>query len=143
MKKPLISLLILFIVLCAIFIGTMLNYKNSEKQILSFNKEYEQYMDKIVLGSEIATLINKATNNNEKNKIEKTNDGKYINNGINSIQIFIKLTQKKDYFPMETISEHKISEFVRNFNLQDFKCTKITYHDKTKQVAQLYFDIIE
>ena len=29
------------------------------------------------------------------------------------------------------------------FNLEDFKCTNITYHNSTKRVATVYFEVLD
>lgn len=143
MKKSLITILIIFILIVVSFIGIMVNYRNNERQMISFNRDYEQYKDKTLLGTEIATLINKAMDSNQRNNVEKDKKNYYINNGSNSVRIFIQLETDGDYYPMEKIFEHEVSEFVRNFNLQDYKCSKIVYHKRTKLVSEVYFDILE
>ena len=120
----------------------LLDFKKSEKVSVEFNSKYEQLCNKTIYGSEIATIINQAIENNEKYNIEKNSKGTYINDGKYSLQVFIKLENDGEYFTMERINSFKISEFIRNFSLEDFKCTKILYHDNTKRVAQIFFDIV-
>lgn len=143
MKKSISIMLVLFIIIIAIFSMIMINAQNNERQIYQFNNLYEQYKDKIVLGSDIASLINKTIDTNEKNNIKKDENGHYINNKINSVRIFVKLEIEGEYYSMERINQYKISEFVRNFSLQDFKCVNIKYHEDTKLVSDVYFDIYE
>ena len=121
----------------------LLNVKKSEIEIYNFNKDYIQYKDTTILGSDIASLINKAVDNNEKNKVQKDEQGNYKDDSNYSIRIFVKLETEGDYFQMERIYKFNITEFVKNFSLADFKCSKILYHDTTKRVSEIYFDILE
>lgn len=142
MKKTLIIFLIVFISIIASFSIVLGDVRKSEQQAKQFNDYYEQYENKIVLGSEVATAINKAIDNNEKYQIEKNDKGTYINDNNYSVQIFVKLEEKGEYYTMERINKFKVTEFIRNFSLQDFKCTNILYHSSTKRVSQIYFDIV-
>ena len=143
MKKSLITILIVFILIVVSFFGVMINYRNSQRQALNFNRDYEQYKDKTLLGADIATLINKAMDSNNRNNVQKDKKNYYINNGSNSVRIFTQLQTGGDYYPMEKIFEHDVSQFVKNFNLQDYKCSKIIYHKRTNLVSEVYFDILE
>ncbi len=143
MKKNLVVFIILFLIIIAVFYTIMINYRSNEREIQAFNKYYEENLNKTLLGSDVATTINKATNSNERNGVTKGDNGMYIDNETNSIRVFVRLSKYRDYYPMETITSHDITEFMRTFNLADFNCTKIIYHDKTKKVAEVYFDILE
>lgn len=142
MKKTLIIIIILFITIIAVFSIYLMNFQKAEKQMKQFNSLYEQYLDKTALGSEVATVINRAIDNNEKYEIEKNDKGTYIEDDKYSLKVFIKLEEEGEYYSMERINAFKITEFVNNFSLEDFKCTKILYHDQTKRVSQIYFDIV-
>ena len=48
---------------------------------------YEQYLEKEILGTDIATVINKAVDDNEKAFIKKDDENRYIQNDTNSINI--------------------------------------------------------
>lgn len=143
MKKPFLTLLIIFILIVVSFAGVMINYRNSQRQMFNFNRDYEQCRDRILLGVDIATLINKAMDSNQRNNVEKDKKNYYIDNGCNSVRIFVQLETDGDYYPMERIFEYDLSEFVKNFNLQDYKCSKIEYHKRTRFVSKIYFDILE
>ena len=102
-------------------------------------------------GTEIATIINKAVDNNDKNGVEKKEetDGKnkyyfYIPNDTNSIKIDIKVINKKNVmtYQMESFYQGEISRFVQNFDTVKFKCTKIEYNS-AKRVSYLLFEQIE
>jgi hypothetical protein len=109
------------------------------------NAVYEEYKDKTVFGTEVATIINKAINVNEKNNVEQDEKGFYINNNINSIQVELKLLSdnKLSTYQMETIQKVGTEGFIKNFNLILFKCTDIEYHDSTKRVSKIVFEQIE
>ena len=143
MKKTLIIMLILFVAILAAMSITVVDLQQTGKQVKQFNQIFEEYKDKSLLGSEVASLINKAIDNNEKNQISKNDKGIYQEDGKYSVQIFVKLEKEGEYFTMERINALKITEFVKNFSLQDFKCTGIEYHKETKRVSKVYFESIE
>lgn len=90
MKKVAIFFIIIILIICAIFamyISYKANYNISKKSNLSF----EKYLNEEVYGSELATVINRAIDRNEKNEVEKNNKGIYQNNDTNSINIEIKM----------------------------------------------------
>ncbi len=143
MKKTLIIMLILFIAILAAVSIAVVDLQQTGNQVKQFNQIFEEYKDKTLLGSEVASLINKAIDNNEKNQISKNDKGIYQEDGKYSVQIFVKLEKDGEYFTMERINALKITEFVKNFSLQDFKCTGIEYHKETKRVSKVYFESIE
>lgn len=143
MKKSFIVIIVLFIVIIAILSIWIMDFQKTQNQVKQFNSLYEQYLDKTILGSEVATAINRAIDNNEKYEIEKNDKGTYLEDDKYSLKIFIKLQEDGEYYSMERINIFKITEFVKNFSLEDFKCVKILYHDQTKRVSQIYFDLVE
>ena len=88
MKKIAIFLLILIAIICTISY-IYLNYKFDLNNVAKENSKFEMYIDKEVRGSELATIINKMVDSNEKNETQKDEEGKYINNDENSINIDI------------------------------------------------------
>ena len=136
-------MLILFVAILAAMSITVVDLQQTGKQVKQFNQIFEEYKDKSLLGSEVASLINKAIDNNEKNQISKNDKGIYQEDGKYSVQILVKLEKEGEYFTMEIINALKITEFVKNFSLQDFKCTGIEYHKETKRVSKVYFESIE
>ena len=56
-----------------------------------YNGSYEKYVDKEILGIDLASLINQVVNENEKNDVQKNQNGYYIDNGIDSIKIDLKM----------------------------------------------------
>lgn len=140
MKKSLfIILAIIFIIICVVSLS-IINLKSEKKETIKENLEYEQYINKEVLGTDIATLISKAVDNNEKNNIPKDEKGHYINNEKNSIKIDLKMTTIDKTYPMEEIYNKQITTFIQNFNTVKFKCTTIEYHKKTGKISKLVFE---
>lgn len=140
-KQTIIIILILIVIFLIIAFAVMQNMKQG-RDIASYNNEYEKYLNEQFLGTEVTTLINKAIDTNEKNSVEKNENGYYVENSTNSIKIYIKLQQDGEYVPMERIFQVGITEFVKNFNLEYFKCTKINYHQATKLVKEVYIEVI-
>lgn len=143
MKKTLIVLLILFFIIILMFFMLKMNIESSERNIKSFNMEYEQYLEQEIYGTDIATLINKAIDNNNQYEIQKDEDGLYIDDNKYYIGIKLKFIEGSLVYDMETIEKVGISEFIQNFNLMKFKCTEIQYHTETNRVKQMIFEEIE
>lgn len=140
-KQTMIILIILIVILIAVVVAVTQNVQQ-ERELAKYNSEYEKYLHKQILGTEVATLINKAMNSNEKNSVEKDENDYYIHNNTNSIKIYVMLELEGEYFPMEGIFQLGITEFVKNFNIIDFECTKINYHEQTGKISELYFEVI-
>lgn len=139
-KNVMIICLLLFII---IIICTFSIWTNNKKALLQkqSNKEYEQYMDKELYGADVATILNKAINSDNKNNVEQQN-GKYIDNNTNSIIVeLVMITneekEKTHTYRMETIEKVGISEFIKNFNTAKFKITKMEYHESTGKIKYI------
>ena len=143
MKKSLCIIIIFFIIIIGLTLIFMNNIQNVYKENKKENYVYEKYLNKEVMGTDVATLINRAVNNNEKYNIQKDDKGNYIDDDKYCIKIFVKLQTDGKYYNMETIYSNNVAEFVKNFNLEDFKCTDITYHNSTKRVATVYFEVLD
>lgn len=139
MKKITIFIVSIIIIL-AVFTYTYYNYKTKKNDIDASNMIYKLAYEKELNGNNLATIINKTLDTNEKNNIEKDSKGLYIENNENSIKIEIKFKQSDHIFPMEKIYENKVSEFIRLYGQAIFKCTKMEYHKKTKFIKYLYFE---
>lgn len=142
MKKSLYIIIILFIIILGFTLLFIINLQNIYKKIQKENYIYEKCLNKEVMGTEVASLINKAVDNNEKYNIGKDENGNYVDDNEYCIKIYVKLQTNGKYFNMESIYDNNVAEFVKNFNLENFKCTKITYHDSTKRVSKVYFEIL-
>ena len=139
MKKLIIFFIVIIIILSFIAIKYY-NYKINYNNITKLNSEYEQYLDKEVEGIELASLINKTTDKNIKNNIEQNEKGEFIQNEENSIEIEIYMTDNETTYKMETIYKGGTEKFVQYYGNVNFECTKIEYHNKTKQVKYMLFE---
>ena len=80
MKKIFIIIALILLIIISICIAEI---SINNKKILvqkQQNKEYEQYMNKDIYGTDVITLINKAIDNNKKNNIHKDEKGYFIEN---------------------------------------------------------------
>ena len=142
MKKSFFIMIALFISIVGIVLIFIKDVQSNQKAIQKINSTYEKCLQQEVRGTDVASMINSAVNSNEKYHIAKDDDGNYVDDGNYSIRIFVKLQAGVNYYNMEKIYSNNIAEFVKNFNLENFKCTKIEYHDKSKRVAKVYFEIL-
>jgi len=142
MKRPLLIIIVIFIIIMLALTAMILMNNSISAQIAKENKEYEIYLGREISGTEVATLIGKVTDHNERNKVQKDEKGIYIDNGENSIRIDIKMVTIEDIFPMEVISGNDIVAFIQNFNYIEFKCADIEYHENTGRVSRIIFEEI-
>ena len=141
MKKLAIFFLIVIIIVVGISY-LYLNYKANYYNLKKNNKQFEVYYEKEIYGAEIATIINKAIDNNEKNEVQKDNKGKYIDNNQNSIKIDIKMLDNNKTYTMEALYGGGMDKFVQYYNQIQFKCTKIEYHKTTNKVKYMLLEQI-
>lgn len=141
MKK----LAIFFLIVVIIIVGISymyLNYKANYYEAKKENKQFESYDGQEIYGAELATIINKAVNNNELNEVPKDTKGKYKNNDKNSIEIQIQIIDNKKTYEMETLYRGGMEKFVEFYNQIKFKCNKIEYHESTNKVKYMLFEQI-
>ena len=141
MKKILIILLILSIIL-VVGVYSVYRYRTNVYQIQKQNREYEQYYNINVLGTELISIINKTIDLNTKNNITKDDKGYFVDNGENSIKINVEFKYKNDTktISMEEIASIGAESFVKVYSTANFKCTKIEYHEKTHNVKNVTFE---
>ena len=142
MKKILIGILILLLIIGAA-IGYSLNNKIKNKDIDNYNDSYEEYLNLDIRGSTLVSLMNRAINQNEKNNIEKNNDGEYIENDEDSLKIYIKFVDRDTIFSFEKINSLGMDQFASNFSASLFRCYKIDHHESTDLVSRMYFEEVE
>ena len=141
MKKILIILLILSIIL-VVGVYSVYRYRTNVYQIQKQNREYEQYYNINVLGTELISIINKTIDLNTKNNIAKDDKGYFVDHGENSIKINVEFKYKNDTktISMEEIASTGAESFVKVYSTANFKCTKIEYHEKTHNVKNVTFE---
>jgi len=142
MKKNIIILLIFAIVIFIIISYNYYEYKANIEKVAKYNKEYEQYLEGEIYGADIATIINKAVNQNEKNGVEKDEQNYFIENEENSIKIDIHILENDTIYNMERINKKPIEDFVKNFNSIKFKCVKKEYHELSQKIKYILFEQI-
>ena len=141
MKKIVIFFLIIIIIICGISY-LYLNYKAEYRISKKANLEFEKYLNEEVYGIDLATVINRAVDNNEKNEVEKNNKAIYLNNNANSISIEIKMIDNDTIYQMETIYNKGIQNFINYYGKIKFKCVEIKYHSSTNKVKYMLFEQI-
>lgn len=141
MKKFMIILLVLFIIL-AVGIYSVYRYRNSILEAQKLNKEYEQYYNIDILGTELISILNRTSDINHKNGIDRDDNGYYVDNGDNSLHIYIKFAYKNNtkIIQMEDVEKSGSETFIKVYSTANFKCTDIQYHEKTHNVKSLTFE---
>ncbi len=142
MKKYVLIIITIVLAIVAVVAYKIYDYKVTQNEANNNNKSYNSFYGQEVLGTDVATLINKAIDSNEKNSVAIAEDGTYIDNGTNSINIDIKFKDLEETITMERINQLDSVRFVQNFGGFNFKCTKIEYHNKTGNVKYMYFEQI-
>lgn len=141
MKK----LAIFFLIIIVIIVGISyiyLNYKANYYQAKKENNQFESYYNQEFYGADVATIINKAIDNNLTNAVGRDNKGKFIENDTNSIKIDIKMIDNDTIYDMETLYAGGMDKFVQYYNQIKFKCTKIEYHSTNGKVKYLFIEQI-
>ena len=141
MKKLAIFFLIMIIIIVGISY-IYLNYKANYYQAKKENNQFESYYKQEFYGAEIATIVNKAVDNNLVNQVQKDNIGKFIENDTSSIKIDIKFLDNDKVYDMETLYSGGMDKFVQYYNTIKFKCTKLEYHNINGKVKYMYIEQI-
>ena len=136
MKNKILLILIIFMAILAIVTYILYNYRINLQELQKINNEFKTYANTQMLGTELISIMNRVQDINTKNKIEKDSDGLYIDNGKNSIKLYLKLKYKEDYTTLEVekILDNGIENFIKTYSTASFKCIEITYHEKTGNV---------
>lgn len=143
MKKIVLLIAIPIVIILFSICGLLITKNTTNRITKEENSEYEYYLNKIVYGTDVITVIGKAVDENEKNNIQKNEKNHYIENEENSIKIEIKMLSNGKTYPMEEIYNNDITRFVQNFNLIKFKCTSIEYHKNTGKIRKMFFEETE
>ena len=144
MKKSLILIIIILIVIVVSFVLNYKEYEINQIDLKNFNLGYEKFNADNLNGLDLITVMNLATSNNEKYEIPKDENGLYILDDENSIEIYVTMIINNETYRMERFTtEGKNSEFIRLFGDVNFKCTDIKYHQKNGRVASMIFEATE
>ena len=141
MKNKILIILIIFMVILASATYIIYNYRMKLQEAQKINNEYKSYYEAQILGTELVSIMNRTQDVNTKNEVEKDSEGLYIDNEDDSIKMYLKLKYKDDYstIEIEKILDDGIENFIKNYSTASFKCTEITYHEKTGNVKALTF----
>lgn len=133
--------LFLIVALCSIFIISSLyayrTYNKDLQELKNYNNEFTKYENTEIYAAEIATILNKATNINIQNEIEKDEKGNYIENNINSVKVDIYIKDNDTTYSMEKIYNMGVEKFINSFSLETFKITEINFHSQSKKVKYI------
>lgn len=140
--KKFIVLFSIVIIIVAVVAFNYINYTNNQSEVKRYNLELGKNYQKEIYGIDLTTTINKVINNNEKNNVEKDQQGRYINNNSDSINIDIKMIDVDRVFTMEELYNGGMEQFVQYYSNIQFKCTKIEYHKKTGKISYMYYEQI-
>lgn len=137
MKKYIITILILVAIVISSMLYAYNTYKKNVQDLKDYNNEFTKYENTEIAGTEIATILNKAVNNNEQNNIHKNEQGMYIENDENSIKIDIYIKDNDTTYSMETIYNMGVEKFINSFSLETFKIAETQYHNKTGRIKYI------
>lgn len=140
--KKIVIFFIMILIIIAIISVKYSSYVIDKKNIISENEEYEQYMDKEIYGLDVASIINKSTDRNIRNNISKDENGMFIQNDKNSIEIEIFMKDNEKTYKSESIYNNGTEQFVQYYGNIKFKCTKIEYHKSTGRISYMLFEQI-
>lgn len=147
MKKTVLYILIAVFLIVLVLYVNISNAIAKQRKAESFNNQFEMYLNKEISGTDIATIINRAIENNEKNSIPKDEKGFYINNEETTIRVELNMISYNEEneviyntYQMEAVNKLGISSFLSNYNTASFKCSNIEYHQKTGQVSKIIIE---
>jgi len=139
MKRILIIIIIIFIIATSIIVGLIMANNARVREARRHNQQYASYLETEIWGTELATLINRAMNNNRRNDVKQDAEGNFINNETNSINIDIEMITIEETFSMERIYAGGTTEFAQAFNFVKFESRTTEYHEQTGKISRIVF----
>lgn len=140
MKKGLFIIILTFAVIMVILTMKLASLRAFNAETRKFNKEYEYYNKSGLYGLDIATVINKAVNNNEKYEVKKNEKNRYIDDENYSIKIEIIMKLNETTYDMEQIYNLGTEKFIEYYGDVKFNCINIEYHKSTGRISKLIFE---
>ncbi|MDO5556803.1 MAG: hypothetical protein Q4G05_00960 [Clostridia bacterium] len=142
MKKSLTIIITCFLILViGITYLLCILKENSINKKFEYSK-YKKYIEKEIKGVELITLMNKISDNNEKNFIQRDEKGRFIENEKNSIKLDVKFIDFKDVIIMEAVLKNGENEFLKHYSNSSFKCKSVEFHEKSKKIRYFLFEQI-
>ena len=149
MKRILLYILVIFIIIIAIVLVHVSDKNTQRNEISKFNVQFKQYIGQDMYGTDVLTIINKAIDSNENNKIARDENNYYVEDDSLSVKAYIILLSKNDKgdieektFPMEQLEKAGLDGFVTNFNLTPFEFSNIEYNSQ-KRVSKIIVKQLE
>ena len=105
-------------------------------------REFLAYEKSIVKINTIVSLMNKAIDLNNKNKIPKDENNIYEENDKNSIKVYLKVKSSDSTMEMEKLMLDKnagVEKVEYAFSDLIFEVSDVQYHQKTGQVKSITF----
>ncbi len=136
---------IFFIIIIAIISTVAYIYLNqiaTNRQLQKENAQFNIKQDQEMAGQDLATILNRVLDTNEKNKILQDKNGNYIENSENSIKMDITFTDIDVTYNIERIGQAGIANFVQNYRGIIFKCNEVQYHKATGKIKYMKFEQI-
>ncbi len=136
---------IFFIIIIAIISTVAYIYLNqiaTNRQLQKENAQFNIKQDQEMTGQDLATILNRVLDTNEKNKILQDKNGNYIENSENSIKMDITFTDIDVTYNIERIGQAGIANFVQNYRGIIFKCNEVQYHKATGKIKYMKFEQI-
>ena len=143
MKKGFIVITLICFISIIIVVYNYNNYYIKQKENIIFNKQYLEFNKNQVKGLDITSIMNLAISNNEKYNVEKNEKDEYIDDGEYSIKIFLKMKIDGKTYSMEAFEKNGMDEFAQYFGSILFKCTEVTYHEKSGRIATMTFEALQ
>lgn len=140
MKKIAVFLLIIIAIVSTVSY-LYLNYKAEYNISQKENAKIDVYIEKEIQGIDLTTIINQVIDQNEKNEIEKDQEGNYIDNEKNSINIDIQFIDSDVIYNIEKIYNAGVDTFLSYYRNITFKCVDVQYH-KTGHIKYIKFEQI-
>lgn len=141
MKKIAIFLFIIIVIVSTItyiYLNYQASYHNAQKD----NRQFQIYQEQEMSGAELTSLINKAINYNQKNEVKQDSEGRYIDNGENSLNIDIKFIDDDITYNIEKIYKKGMNVFLSYYRDIKFKCKEVQYHNNTKKISYMLIEQI-
>lgn len=136
---------IFFIIIIAIISTVAYIYLNqiaTNRQLQKENAQFNIKQDQEMTGQDLATILNRVLDTNEKNKILQDKNGNYIENSENSIKMDITFIDIDVTYNIERIGQAGIANFVQNYRGIIFKCNEVQYHKATGKIKYMKFEQI-
>lgn len=127
MRKMLIISSIIVICIILSFSYAYFLYHSQQKERQVFNSFFENYEQKIIDGTELATILNKVMNENK-------------TSGKDEIQMDIHIKDNDTTYSAKQIYQLGTERFVSNFNTTQFECKKIEYDSTSGKIQYLFFE---